>query len=67
MKEITIRLSDEEYRIIMAVAGRRHKHPASLFKHIMFQMNSNDEISDYTGKRKSDASVIKRNSNRRKK
>lgn len=62
MKEITIRLSDEEYRIIMAVAGRRHKHPASLFKHIMFQMNSNDEISDYTGKRKSDANVIKRNS-----
>ena len=66
MKEITIRLSDEEYQIIMAVARRRHKHPASLFKHIMFQMNSNDEISDYTGKRRSDASVIKRNSNRRK-
>ena len=67
MKEITIRLSDEEYRQVMAVAGRRHKHPASLFKHIMLQLYTNDEISDYTGKRKSDASVIKRNSNRRKK
>lgn len=67
MKEIIIRLSDDEYKQVMAVAGRRHKHPASLFKHIMFQMNSNDEISEYTGKRKSDASVIKRNSNRRKK
>lgn len=62
MKEITIRLSDDEYRQVMAVAGRRHKHPASLFKHIMFQLHTNDEISDYTGKRKSDASVIKRNS-----
>lgn len=62
MKEITIRLSDDEYRQVMAVAGRRHKHPASLFKHIMLQLHTNDEISDYTGKRRSDASVIKRNS-----
>lgn len=67
MKEITIRLSEEEYQRVMAVAGRRHKHPASLFKHIMFQLHSNDEISDYTGKRKSDVSVIKRNSSRRRK
>lgn len=62
MKEITIRLSDDEYRQVMAVAGRRHKHPASLFKHIMLQLHTNDEISDYIGKSKSDASVIKRNS-----
>ena len=66
MKTITIPLSDKEYSIVMAVANRRRKSPASLFKKIMFQLNDNDEIAEYTGKRKGDASVMKRNCNRRK-
>ena len=42
-----------EYRIVMAVSKRRNKSPAALFKKIMFQLNENDEIEEYTGKKKS--------------
>ena len=66
MRTIPVKLSDEEYRIVMAVSNRRNKSPAALFKKIMFQLNENDEIAEYTGKRKGDASVMKKNSNRRK-
>ena len=67
MRTIPVKLSDEEYRIVMAVSNRRNKSPAALFKKIMFQLNENDEIEEYTGKKKSFASVIKRNTKKGKK
>lgn len=61
VRTITINVSDEEYRMIMAVSGRRKKSPSSLFKKIMYQLNTNDEIEEYTGKKKKLTSVIKNN------
>lgn len=69
MKEITIKLDDKQYTRIMAAATKRRTTPWSLAKHMLLQLADNDEIEAVTGKRRSDAAVVKRqkynNRNRR--
>lgn len=60
MKEITITLSDKEYRRVMSVSNKRKRSPSSLCKHILLQLADNDDIEAVTGKRKSDRSVCKK-------
>lgn len=71
MKEITIKLDDTQYTRIMAAASKRRTTPWSLAKHMLLQLADNDEIEAVTGKRRSDAAVVKRqrygNQSRRKK
>lgn len=71
MKEITIKFDDKQYTRIMAAATKRRTIPWSLAKHMLLQLADNDEIEAVTGKRRSDAAVVKRqkynNRNRRKK
>lgn len=71
MKEITIKLDDKQYTRIKAAASKRRTTPWSLAKHMLLQLADNDEIEAATGKRRSDAAVVKRqrynNQSRRKK
>ena len=60
MKKIEIELSEKEYKRILSVSNRRKRSPASLCKHILLQLADNDEIEKVTGKRKSDRSVLKK-------
>lgn len=60
MKEITIKLDDAQYTRIMAAASKRRTTPWSLAKHMLLQLADNDEIEAVTGKRRSDAAVVKR-------
>lgn len=60
IKEITISLSDKEYKRVMSVANKRLKSPAGLCKHILLQLADNDDIEAVTGKRKSDNSVYRK-------
>lgn len=60
MKEITIKLDDTQYARIMAAATKRRTTPWSLAKHMLLQLADNDEIETVTGKRRSDAAVVKR-------
>lgn len=60
MKEITIKLDDKQYTRIMAAATKRRTTPWSLAKHMLLQLADNDEIEAVTGKRRSDAAVVKR-------
>lgn len=64
MKEITIKLDDKQYDRIMAAASKRRITPWSLAKHILLQLADNDEIEQVAGKRRSDASVVKRQKGR---
>ena len=71
MKEITIKLDDNQYTRIMSAATKRRTTPWSLAKHMLLQLADNDEIEAATGKRRNDVSVVKRqwynNQSRRKK
>ena len=60
MKEIIIKLTDEQYTRIMAVCSKRRTTPWSLAKHILLQLADNDEIEQVAGKRMNDARVSKR-------
>lgn len=60
MKEITIKLDDTQYTRVMAAATKRRTTPWSLAKHMLLQLADNDEIEAVTGKRRSDAAVVKR-------
>lgn len=60
MKGITIKLDDKQYDRIMAAATKRRTTPWSLAKHMLLQLADNDEIEAVTGKRRSDASAVKR-------
>lgn len=60
MKEITIKLDGTQYARIMAAATKRRTTPWSLAKHMLLQLADNDEIEAVTGKRRSDAAVVKR-------
>lgn len=60
MKEITIKFDDKQYTRIMAAATKRRTTPWSLAKHMLLQLADNDEIEAVTGKRRSDAAVVKR-------
>ena len=60
MKEITIKLDDNQYTRIMAAATKRRTTPWSLAKHMLLQLADNDEIEAVTGKRRSDVSVVKK-------
>lgn len=60
MKEITIKLDDTQYTRIMAATTKRRTTPWSLAKHMLLQLADNDEIEAVTGKRRSDAAVVKR-------
>lgn len=71
MREITIKLDDNQYTRIMAAATKRRTTPWTLAKHMLLQLADNDEIEAVTGKRRNDVSVVKRqwynNQSRRKK
>lgn len=60
MKELIIKLSDQEYDRVMRVSNKRRKSPSSLCKHILFQLADNDDIEAVTGQRKADNSVYKK-------
>lgn len=69
MKEIIIKLTDEQYTRIIKVCNKRNRSPAGMCKHMLLQLADNDEIEESTGKRKNDYSVVKKqnykNQNRR--
>lgn len=60
MKEITIKLDDNQYTRIMAAANKRRTTPWTLAKHMLLQMADNDEIEQVTGKRRNDYTVVKK-------
>lgn len=60
MREIIIRLTDDQYTRIMEAASKRRTTPWSLAKHMLLQLADNDEIEAVTRKRRSDASAVKR-------
>lgn len=60
MKEITIKLDDNQYTRIMSAAAKRRTTPWTLAKHMLLQVADNDEIEAVTGKRRSDYSVVKK-------
>lgn len=60
MREIIIKLTDEQYGRIIRVCNKRNKSPGSMCKHMLLQLADNDEIEAVTGKRRSDSSVVKR-------
>lgn len=60
MREITIKLDDNQYTRIMSAATKRRTTPWTLAKHMLLQLADNDEIEAVTGKRRSEAAVVKR-------
>lgn len=60
MREITIKLDDNQYTRIMAAAAKRRTTPWTLAKHMLLQLADNDEIEAVTGKLRSDSSVVKK-------
>ena len=60
MREITIKLTDEQYDRIIKVCNKRNRSPAGICKHMLLQLADNDEIEAVTGKRRSDSSAVKR-------
>lgn len=60
MKEITIKLDDNQYTRIMSAATKRRTTPWTLAKHMLLQLADNDEVEQVTGKRMNDARVSKR-------
>lgn len=60
MKEITIKLTDDQYNRIINVCNKRNRSPAGMCKHMLLQLADNDEIEDVTGKRRSDYAVVKK-------
>ena len=60
MREIVIKLDDNQYTRIMAAAEKRRTTPWTLAKHMLLQLADNDEIEAVTGKRKNDSSVVKK-------
>ena len=69
MREITIVLTDEQYARVIRTCNKCNRSPAGICKHMLLQLADNDEIEAVTGKRRSDAAVVKRqryNNQRRK-
>lgn len=60
MRELTIKLTDEQYARIISACNRRNKSPGSLAKHMLLQLADNDDIERATEKRRSDTVVVKR-------
>lgn len=60
MREITITLTDEQYTRIIRTCNKRNRSPAGICKHMLLQLADNDEIEAVTGKRRSEAAVVKR-------
>ena len=60
MREIIIKLTDEQYDRIIKVCNKRNRSPAGICKHMLLQLADNDEIEQVTGKRMNDARVLKR-------